>query len=416
MKILLYGIYFAPEVTGIGKYTGEMASWLVANGHQVRVFTAPPYHPAWQSGRWQGVTETRYPEWMPRRLKRFSHLVNFAFSSVPALLRQVMWRPQVVWVVEPALFCTPAALTVARLTGAKTWLHVQEFELDTAISLGMLKRPWLRRMALGMERWLMRRFDVVSTVSQRMQQRLVEKGVAPSKTAVAPNWVDVETITPSAYAALALAWGEEPVVNRFRTLLEIDPKTVVALFTGDMCVQQGLELLSQAADLLAQATASFTNAPPIVFVLCGNGTGRADLEMRCAGLPNVRFLDLQPLSLLSELLGMADVHLLPQRADSPDLAIPSKLIGMLASGRPVLASTQPHSELANVVLGTASRGEPCGVIVPPGNALAFAEALLQLAQDPDTRYLMGESARRHAESNLNIDIVLGRFLTRLKSL
>jgi colanic acid biosynthesis glycosyl transferase WcaI len=47
MKILLYGINFAPELTGIGKYTGEMATWLVAQGHQVRLVTAPPYYPAW---------------------------------------------------------------------------------------------------------------------------------------------------------------------------------------------------------------------------------------------------------------------------------------------------------------------------------------------------------------------------------
>ena len=50
MKILLYGINFAPELTGTGKYMGEMAAWLAARGHDVRVVTAPPYYPAWAVG------------------------------------------------------------------------------------------------------------------------------------------------------------------------------------------------------------------------------------------------------------------------------------------------------------------------------------------------------------------------------
>ena len=78
MKLLVYGINFAPELTGIGKYTGEMAQWLAAAGHEVRVITAPPYYPAWKvgagySGRWwrreawQGVDVWRCPLWVPQR-------------------------------------------------------------------------------------------------------------------------------------------------------------------------------------------------------------------------------------------------------------------------------------------------------------------------------------------------------------
>lgn len=50
MKILVYGINYSPELTGIGKYTGEMVEWLAAQGHEVRVISAPPYYPQWQVG------------------------------------------------------------------------------------------------------------------------------------------------------------------------------------------------------------------------------------------------------------------------------------------------------------------------------------------------------------------------------
>jgi colanic acid biosynthesis glycosyl transferase WcaI len=138
---------------------------------------------------------------------------------------------------------------------------------------------------------------------------------------LAPNWVDLAAITPASTAASD---------NPYRQLLGIAPDKVVALYTGNMGAKQGLELMAQVAALLV-------GQPGIVFVLCGNGMGRAALVQSCANLPNVFFLDLQPANRLSDLLAMADIHLLPQRADAADLVMPSKLIGMLVSGRPVLA-------------------------------------------------------------------------------
>ena len=75
--------------------------------------------------------------------------------------------------------------------GAKAWLHVQDFEADAAFSLGLLRGAGLRRAVAGAERWLMRRFDGVSTISQRMHQRLLDKGVAQGRALLAVNWVDM---------------------------------------------------------------------------------------------------------------------------------------------------------------------------------------------------------------------------------
>jgi colanic acid biosynthesis glycosyl transferase WcaI len=182
MKILLHGINFAPELTGIGKYTGEMAVWLAEHGHEVRVVTAPPYYPEWKrrpgysSWRWRteggaALQVYRCPLWVPQKpggLKRIVHLLSFACSSFPVVLRQVFWRPDVVWVVEPALACAPAAALTATLAGAKSWLHIQDFEVDAAFSMGLLKGDKARRWMTRIERWLMERFDRVSTISGRI--------------------------------------------------------------------------------------------------------------------------------------------------------------------------------------------------------------------------------------------------------
>lgn len=397
MKILLCSLNYAPELTGIGKYSGEMAAWLAARGHAVRVVTAPPYYPDWQVGpgysgrRYQGevlagVSVLRCPLWVPVRpsgLKRLVHLASFALSSLPALLRQVFWRPDVVWVVAPAFFSAPGAWLTARASGAPVWLHVQDYEVDAAFDLGLLKGAGLRRLVLGVERWLLRRFDVVSTISSRMLDRARSKGVAADKTVFFPNWVDISAIQP------ARAGGA------YRAELGIGPDAVVALYSGNMGGKQGLEILAQAAALLQ-------SRPGLSFVFCGNGAGRPELEAACAGLPNVRFLDLQPLERLGDLLTFADIHLLPQRADAADLVMPSKLTGMLASGRPVVATAHAGTEVARVVDGR-------GLVVPPEDATAFASAIATLADDAALRARCGAEARRYAEENLDQDAVLRRF-------
>ncbi|MDR7150624.1 colanic acid biosynthesis glycosyl transferase WcaI [Hydrogenophaga palleronii] len=407
MKFLFYGINFAPELTGIGKYTGEMAQWLASAGHEVRVITAPPYYPAWKVGAgysarhyrteaWQGVRVTRAPLWVPQRpggLKRLLHLGSFALSSLPVLLAQWRWKPDVVWVVEPPLMCAPAAVAFASLRGAKSWLHIQDYEVDAAFDLGLIKGATLRRWVQRAERWLMRRFDRVSTISGRMVDRAVSKGVDTERVLHFPNWVDISGITPLV------------APSPYRDELGLAPDAVVALYSGNMGNKQGLETLAEVARLLQ-------DEPRIQLVFGGNGSGRDDLQARCAGLTNVRFLDLQPLERLSDWLGLADVHLLPQRADAADLVMPSKLTGMLASGRAVLATAMPDTELCRVVTQDAA----CGLVVPPENPAAMADALRALAADPAWRNRLGANGRRHAEAELSQDVILRRFEMQLMAL
>lgn len=424
MRILIHGINFSPELTGIGKYSGELAAWLASRGHDVRVVTAPPYYPQWQvadgyANTWQvqrmqcagtaggmggDVLVYRCPLWVPAKpsgLKRLLHLASFALSSLPVMLRQIFWRPDVVLVVEPPLFCAPQAWAVARLCGAKTWLHIQDFEVDAAFDLGLIKGAGLRRIVAAVERFMMRRFDQVSTISQRMLDRLKLKGVAADRCAFFPNWVDIQAIAPRRINADVVNAADQKVVG-YRSELGIAANEVVALYSGNMGGKQGLEILAQAAVLLRDLT-------KVVFVFCGNGAERPRLEQECEGLQNVRFLDLQPQERLGELLCMADLHLLPQRADAADLVMPSKLTGILASGRPVVATAAMGTELAGVVAG-------CGLVVLPENAAQFANAIAELAKDAALRAKLGAAGRKYAEEFLDKEAVLRRFeaeLTRL---
>jgi colanic acid biosynthesis glycosyl transferase WcaI len=406
MKLLLYGLNHAPEPVGIGKYSGELAQWLATRGHQVRVITAPPYFPEWKAigNRYRhektaGIELWRCPLWVPRHPSGFSrlvHLASFAISSLPVLLGQLGWRPQVVITVAPAFFCAPASLLFDALSGrgTRSWLHIQDFELDAAFELGLLKGEMIRSLAERWERRTLQKFARVSTISKAMQRHTISKGVTTSKAILLPNWVDLEAITPQS--------DERRASNPYRNELGIQPNQLVLLYSGSMNKKQGLELLVEVIHQLA-------DLPDLVWLLAGEGPSRADLKAATMGMAHVRLLPLQPAERLNDWLNLADVHLLPQKAGAADLVLPSKLLGIMASGRPLVASSPAHSELGELA-------ELAGMRVEPEDGAAFAAALRLLLSDKHLREQLGQRGRQLAEQRYGRDAVLERLESELLKL
>jgi colanic acid biosynthesis glycosyl transferase WcaI len=365
------------------------------------VVTAPPYYPEWRVGKgytaWAWRRETfgaaqvvRCPLWVPAAvtpLARILHLLSFAASSlVPCLWQAARFRPDLIWAVEPTVVAAPAALLAARLCGARACLHVQDLEAEAACGLGLVQQPRLWRLLRHAYGWLVRRFDLVSTICTHMRARLRRFGVAEERLCLFPNWVDTDAIRPLAGP------------NRLRHELGLADRHVIALYAGSMGEKQGLEVLVEVAERLRAR-------PEIRLVLCGAGGARSRLEHRIAGCDNVTLLPLQPEARLNELLCAADIHLLPQRPEAATFALPSRLAGILASGRPLVAQAD-GGELA-----AATRR--CGILVPPGDAAAMAEAVLELAADPARRARLGEVARQLAEDHLEREAILARYEQRL---
>ncbi|RDS88532.1 glycosyltransferase WbuB [Pseudomonas fluorescens] len=402
MKILLYGINYSPELTGIGKYSGEQARWLAGQGHEVRVVTAPPYYPQWQVGEgyspWRfrteqddGVTVIRCPLYVPRQptaLTRLLHLMSFSASSFLAVMGQWRWKPDLVILVVPTLFCAPQALLLAKLSGARSVLHIQDYEVDAMFGLGIGGGSLVRRLAFGLERWLLRRFDRVSTISSGMLDKARGKGVSGKRLLFFPNWSETARFrqvprSPGLLQRLGVASGQR-----------------VLLYAGNIGEKQGLELILDAAQ-------AYADRPELVFLIVGQGTGKIRLLERVQrdGLRNVLFAPLQPYEDLPVLLASADVHLVIQKRGVADAVLPSKLTNILAVGGHAIITADPGT-----TLGRLCEEHPGIAVLAEPESVAALNIGIERALALPAR---NEVALNYAKEFLDKERILQRFMAQV---
>jgi colanic acid biosynthesis glycosyl transferase WcaI len=373
-EILIYGMNYAPEMIGVGRFTGEIGAYLAECGHNVSVITAPPHYPGWRvpapyqalrylSQKLGTVRVLRCPLLLRTEMRGVWRLippVTFALTSLPVAFWQIfIKRPKLVLCVEPTLFVAPVAL-LARLVGAHVVLHVQDLEIDAAFAVGHLKAGGFEWAVFKLESWLLQRFSKIITISLQMQKKLIAKGVAADRIDIVRNWVDLTKIKPL----------QGP--NRFRTELGLGDHDFVVLYAGNVGAKQSLDVVLDAARLLASKSES--HLANVHFVIAGDGPEKARLIRDYGELTNVHFLPLQPEERLCELLNLADLHVLPQSKGAADLVLPSKLGGMLASGKPVLVTADSGTELHDVLLGTA-------ILVPAGDIAGVAREIAELVSN-----------------------------------
>ena len=398
MNFLVVGLNYQPEPTGTGIYTAGLCEALSERGHDVSVVTAAPYYPYWKtyagSGglRWQdnieaGVRVLRCPIYVPSRitgLTRILHYFSFLLtSSLPVLWRAVRQRPDVIINVAPTLVSALPGLLAARMVGAKSLVHIQDFEVEAGLATDQLVNGSLAaRLAMHFGDATIRAHELATSISPAMVAKLNAKRAPRCDAYELRNWADISAVVPQETSQFREEWAIQT--------------PFVAIYSGSIARKQGLESLIDAAMLLA-------HRGDVTFIICGNGPYRAELEAKAAGMVNVQFRDLQPKERLGELLSLATVHLLPQKRGAADLVLPSKLTNILSSGRPAVVGADPDTALALEVAD-------CGIAVDPENPVAMAEAVSRLLDDPELRHRLGAAARERALSIWAREPIIDRFL------
>jgi len=396
VNLLVICPHFDPDVAPTGVVMSRIAHELIARGNRLHVVTSLPWyqHHAIDAG-WDGqLVRTERTDWgrisrvhpfptdkrnIPARALAFGGFT--ALATLVGAFGQV--RPDAVLAMSPPLTLGLAGRIAATVRRAPLVFNIQDVFPDVAIELGLLSGDRVIRGARALERVSYRISDAVTVLSDDLAENVRAKitiglegeraQVQAEKVRVIPNFVDTNAIRPAARE------------NSYREQYGLIGKKVV-MYAGNVGFSQSLNLVLDAARSFE------ASRPDVVFVINGGGSARPDLERDAAQLPNVRFVDMQPIERLPEVLAAGDIHVVPLRAGLAWSSVPSKLYSILAAGRPIVASVDPGTEVERTIERARA-----GIAVPPDDSRAFASALGELIDDSDRADSMGASGRLFVE-------------------
>jgi colanic acid biosynthesis glycosyl transferase WcaI len=397
MKILICGINYAPDLTGIGKYTGEMGSWLVKNGHSVDVITGMPYYPQWKVSstykkKWwhkeyvDGAKVYRCPLYVPRKVssaKRILHEFSFVLSTLPIWIKKLFSKKyDIVISVSPPFHLGVLPLVYAKLRGTKIVTHIQDLQVDVAKELNMISSQRLLNTMFAMEKFILKGSSAVSTISKGLLKKIKEKGIGAANCLLFPNWVDETIIRP--------VTKEKSLRSEFG----LSRADKVILYSGNLGEKQGLENIIEAAK-------SFREDTSVKFVIVGSGGGELKLKesVKEAGLTNILFHPLVSYEKLPALLAIADIHLVLQKKNAADLVMPSKLTSILAAGGCPLVTASEGSTLYKLI-----HKNEMGIVVEPDDCQMLTQGI-RFALDNSLEKFRN-NARYYASRYLSKEIIL----------
>lgn len=400
-KILIIGINYYPEDSAIGLYTTQKAEYLAENGFVVTVITGFPYYPQWKIQKnykkksfylketINNVKILRVKQYVPQDptfSKRILHLMSFSAGSLINLLK--VSRPDIVISIIPFTTSVVLGWLLKLRYRSQLWIHIQDFEFDAALDSGLLKKKTnnLLKILLKVEKKLLDKANVVSTISYGMINKLKKK--TNTDTYYLPNWIDISMFT-------------KPLKEKHPYLKSEKFKI---LYSGNIGAKQDWNLFLKFINELKKEK-------DIEVIVVGEGAEKRNVVKRLEEFSFVKHYDLVPYSELPILLSSADLHILFQKTDVIDTVMPSKLLGMMASGKPSIVTGNINTEVARVL--KESKG---GFYLDGKSVKEIKRHVKFFIENKDLSERTGSNAKIYVNKNFSKNEVLKNLVNRLRNI
>ncbi|MFM2289698.1 MAG: hypothetical protein RL684_2841 [Pseudomonadota bacterium] len=370
MRILFLSDNFPPEGNAPATRLHEHALRWVRDGHEVTVVTCAPNFPEGRvfpgyRNRWRqvetidGIRVVRVKTYITANegfLKRTLDYMSFMLAGFIAGLFER--RPDVVVATSPQFFCAVGGWLLSAVRRLPFVFELRDLWPASIVAVGAMRKSLVIRLLEKLELFLYRRADAIVSVTYSFRDDLAARGVPADKVHVVVNGVDLDRYAPM------------PRDAELAAQFDLGDRFVVGYL--------GTHGMAHALDKVLEGVERLRHEPGIAFFFAGGGAERARVEALVAerGLTNVRLIPRQPKEMMPRLWSLCDVALIPLR-DTPVFAtvIPSKLFECMGMGLPVVMSL-PRGEATRIVEDTG-----CGIVVPPEDPAALADAICALAAD-----------------------------------
>lgn len=384
LRVVFFNRSFYPDITATGQLLTELCESLVKDyGCKVSVICGRPLNASYEKGCLKEIeiirarnTNFSHKSFLGRVINYLSYFLFSIFASLK------LRNPDLVVTLTDPPIISLAGLLVSRRLNIPLVISVKDIFPEASRGLKVSRNRIINLMLDRINRYCLKRADHVVTLGELMQKKIVkEKGINPDKVSIISDWADCSKIVPVSK------------INPFSCAHNLAGYFVV-MYSGNMGVSSGLETLMECLK-------SLKDYKDIVFVLIGEGVMKDSLikAAKDSGLENIKFLPYQPKSSMLYSFSSADIFVVLLKKGLAGYSMPSKIYGILASGRPYIASIEEESELGGI-----TRNFECGVLSRPQDPLDLKEKILYFYNNRGLLQKMGENARRAA---LNFDRKIG---------
>lgn len=400
MKLLLLTAYFPPEIGSASHLFYELAESLVKRGYNVSVVTGfPEYHVKGDVNKYKreiflkeavnGMEVIRIKVLsLFRNIPVFRGLWQFSSAFSLFIGGLFLGRQDFIAVYSPPLPLCISAYLLSRIKGIPFLINLQDIFPQSAIDLGVLKNRFLVGLFGLLEKFVYVKADYITVHSEGNRRYVLgrSKKIDPDKVTVIPNWVDTDIIKPGSRD------------NEFRREHFLNGKFIVS-FAGIMGYSQDMEVMIDSAGILK-------DYKDILFLMVGDGARRkeAEEEVRKQNLTNVKFLPMQARDKYPEVLRASDACLVTLKKEVRTPVVPSKILGIMSAGKPVVASLNREGDAPALI-----RDADCGYCVDPGNHEELAKTILELYNNRNLCDELGRNGRLYAEKFLSRDICVNKY-------
>lgn len=403
-KILIYSLDFYPDHSGISIYSTDFAKFCEENELEVTVITGFPFYPNWKKkesdkfklfrtdfhNNIKIVRGYMYVPQKPSSLKRIIHELSFLiFAFFNSFFVK---KPDYVVVFTTPVLLGALAVFMNKFWKAKIIINVQDFQIEAATSLGMLKDSKLLKILEKIEKWSYDNSTWVSSISQSMVGLILErKRVLNEKILFWPNWIEHKASNLSSQKGF------------FRNKFGISPDKKIIAYAGNIGKKQGLESLVDLA-------ADFRKNNDVFFLIIGNGAGLQDLVNYATSmqLENLTFLPFLNPEEYQFFLQDIDLFYISQAKVPFDVYFPSKLLGIMSKGIPLVV----HADIESELYKTLSLSQTA-IVCNYGERKILAEKVENALQQPHSLEILSKNSKIYS-NQFERDIVLNKILKLFK--
>ena len=409
MNILVVALNFSPELVGCGKFNSEFVNWFSNKANKIIVITTNPYYPEWKSNKnyynksyQDNICIVRCPIYIPKKINTFTritHYLSFFISSLPPILYFGLSKIDVALNMCPTILSSPNVLLISFIKKTffrkkiVTWIHFADLEIEAFTQTKYFNNKIIRKIILFFEKILLNNFDLISSISFYMNQKIKSNVKKNKKIYYLPIFIETKEFS---------LIPDNKALNPFYQKLSLKSENIVIMYSGTLNEKLSCECLVDTIKILSYRK-------DLTWIVSGDGPKKNYFVKNLKNFNNVLFYDFQPHSKLPYWLNIADIHLIPQKLSSVKYCLPSKLLGILASGKPVIGIAPEGSELGNVL-------DKYGIRVSHESSEEMSDSIIKLANNKELRTRLSKKSKHYISKYFEKDNILNNLFLEVQKM